>query len=131
MPAALVRRAGQAGHWTVRASLGRPVFVSGSALLDRGLSVDNRYAGPPMQGVMSVFGFALAFLSLSAAIITFALKLMFWDSYPIGIAPIIISQFTLLGILMMCVGVLGEYVGAIYIQTLNRDRVHEKKRLNF
>ena len=83
-----------------------------------------------MIRLMSICGLALAFLSLSAAVITLVLKLMFWDSYNWNSANHN-HQFTLLGILMMCVGVLGEYVGAIYIQTLNRDRVHEKKRLNF
>jgi hypothetical protein len=34
-------------------------------------------------------------------------------------------------VLLLFLGIIGEYIGAIYTQSLNRPLVHEKERINF
>lgn len=76
-------------------------------------------------------GFALGALSLFSAIGFFIAKLIWWDSFPMGIAPIIIVMFGMFGILLMFIGILGEYVGSIHTYVQNRPIVVEKERINF
>jgi len=58
-------------------------------------------------------------------------KLLFWNTFQAGIAPLLISNFFLFGLLLFFIGILGEYVGAIYTQVLARPRVYEAERINF
>ena len=64
--------------------------------------------------LMTFLGFGLSFLSLGVAVFYFILKLMFWNEFALGLAPIIISLFFLGSVQLFCMGVLGEYIGAIY-----------------
>jgi len=61
----------------------------------------------------------------------FFAKLFFWDSMDMGIAPLIIGGSFGFSILLFFIGIIGEYVGAIYTQVLNRPLVFEKERINF
>jgi glycosyltransferase involved in cell wall biosynthesis len=59
-------------------------------------------------------GFALGAISLIVAITFTVLKFLFWDSFPIGIAPVVIGLFFLFGIQLLFIGILGEYIGSIH-----------------
>jgi glycosyltransferase involved in cell wall biosynthesis len=61
----------------------------------------------------------------------FFAKLVFWDKINLGIAPIIILISFMFSVLLLFLGIIGEYIGAIYTQSLNRPLVHEKERINF
>ena len=61
----------------------------------------------------------------------FFAKLFFWDEIHLGIAPIIILASFMFSVLLLFLGIIGEYIGAIYTQSLNRPLVHEKERINF
>jgi len=61
----------------------------------------------------------------------FFAKLFFWDKIHLGIAPIIILASFMFSVLLLFLGIIGEYIGAIYTQCLNRPLVHEKERINF
>ena len=61
----------------------------------------------------------------------FFAKLLFWDKINLGIAPIIILISFMFSVLLLFLGIIGEYIGAIYTQILNRPLVHEKERINF
>ena len=76
-------------------------------------------------------GFALGFLSVLAAVIFLVLKILFWDSFPFGLAPIVIGLFFLFGIQLMFIGILGEYIGSIHTYMQRRPIVVEKERINF
>ena len=76
-------------------------------------------------------GFALGFVSLVAAIIYLVLKLMYWETFPIGVAPLIISIFFLFGMLFLFIGLLGEYVASIHTYVQRRPVVIEQERFNF
>jgi glycosyltransferase involved in cell wall biosynthesis len=79
----------------------------------------------------ALMGFALGVISLVVAIVFVILKLLFWDLYPMGIAPIMIGLFFLLGMQLLFIGILGEYIGAIHTYVQRRPVVVEKERINF
>ena len=81
--------------------------------------------------LMTFPGFGLSFLSLGVAVFYFILKLMFWNEFALGLAPIIISLFFLGSVQLFCMGVLGEYIGAIYTRVNKKPVVVEKERINF
>lgn len=72
-----------------------------------------------------------ATLSLLVGVVYLVLKLIFWDEMSIGMAPLIIVMSFMLSILLFFLGLIGEYVGAIYTQVLNRPLVFIKERVNF
>lgn len=70
-------------------------------------------------------------ISLLTALFYFILKLLFWDSMTLGIAPLVIGGSLAFSVLLFFIGIIGEYIGAIYTQTLNRPLVFERERINF
>lgn len=81
--------------------------------------------------LMAFLGFGFSFISLAIAVFYFILKLVFWDEFSLGLAPIIISLFFLGSVQLFCLGVLGEYIGAIYTRVNKKPIVVEKERINF
>ena len=81
---------------------------------------------------LAVFiGTIFSFLSALVGISYFVAKLLFWEEINLGIAPLIIMTSFMFSVLLFFIGVIGEYVGAIYTQVLNRPLVHEEERINF
>lgn len=76
-------------------------------------------------------GFCLANLSLLVAVGYFIYKLIFWNSFQVGMAPLVIGIFFFSAVQLFFTGILGEYIGAIYTQVLKRPLVIEKERINF
>lgn len=76
-------------------------------------------------------GFAGALLSALTSLGYLAYKLLFWRSFSLGVAPILIGFFFFGSIQMMFLGILGEYVGAIHTLVLKRPFVVEQERVNF
>lgn len=81
--------------------------------------------------IASFLGIILGALSILVAFIFLVLKLIFWDSFPIGSAPIVIGLFFLFGIQLFFIGILGEYIASIHGYVQNRPIVVEKERINF
>lgn len=77
------------------------------------------------------FGFFIAFTSFVIGLVYLIAKLIVWEDMALGLAPIIVGQFFLFGMVFMFMGILGEYIGAIYIHVLDRPKVVEEKRINF
>ena len=88
------------------------------------------YSKIPLR-LASFIGFAVSFLSFLAATIYFVLKIIFWSSFSLGLAPLIIGMFFFSGVQLFFLGVIGEYVGAIFTQVKKRPLVVEKERINF
>lgn len=80
--------------------------------------------------LISLTGVITAVVSFIGFLTFIILKIFNWDLYPIGIIPIFLLQLIALGTLMFCLGVIGEYIGAIYTQVLNRPIVFEEERIN-
>ena len=78
-----------------------------------------------------LIAFVVGFLSILVGTYYFIMKIIYWDSFTLGAAPILIWGALMFSILMFSIGVLGEYVGQIYTQVLNRPLVFEKERINF
>jgi glycosyltransferase involved in cell wall biosynthesis len=81
---------------------------------------------------LSIFiGFFAALISLLIGLVYFILKLIFWNSMGMGMAPLVVGVFFFLSIQMLFIGMLGEYIGAIYTHVKRRPLVIEKERVNF
>ena len=76
-------------------------------------------------------GFTIAVFSLLVALVYFIYKLCFWDTFSMGIAPVIVGLFFFSAVQLIFIGIIGEYIGAIYSQTKNRPLVVEEERINF
>jgi len=81
---------------------------------------------------LSVFtGFVMSVLSMLVAIGYLIYKLLYWNQFQPGIAPLVIGMFFLGSMQLIFLGIVGEYVGAIYTQVQKRPLVVEKERINF
>jgi len=81
--------------------------------------------------IATISGFILGILSLIIAMVYFVLKIIFWDSFNAGIAPILIGIFFFSAIQLVFIGILGEYIGVLLTRVTDRPHVFEKKRVNF
>jgi len=109
----------------------------------RGISKNNFYTlyDIAMLGIVShskmpiriaaFMGFALGAISVIVAMVFLFLKLMFWDMFSVGMAPLVIGLFFLFGIQLLFIGILGEYIGSIHTYLQRRPIVVEKERINF
>jgi len=81
---------------------------------------------------MAIFiGFMAGVLSFIIGFTYLLLKLIYWDEMTIGLAPIVIGFSFMFSILLFFIGIIGEYIGAIYTQVLNRPLVFVKEKINF
>lgn len=76
-------------------------------------------------------GFSVAVFSLLIAGVYLVYKLIFWERFELGIAPMVIGIFFFCAVQLFFIGVIGEYVGAIYTHVKKRPLVIEKERINF
>lgn len=81
--------------------------------------------------IAALVGFILGAISILVAIYFLVMKLIFWESFPLGGAPALIGLFFLFGVLLFFIGILGEYIGSIHTYIQNRPIVVEKERINF
>lgn len=76
-------------------------------------------------------GFFLSATSLMMAFLYLILKLLFWNSFAFGTAPLLMGLFFFASVQLFFLGLLGEYVGNLQTQVLNRPLVVEKERVGF
>ena len=81
--------------------------------------------------LMTIAGLAISLISFMAALTYLTLKILYWDSFGLGYAPLIIGMFFLASVQIFCLGLIGEYVGLIFDHARNRPLVIEKERINF
>jgi polyisoprenyl-phosphate glycosyltransferase len=79
----------------------------------------------------TMLGFFMSAVSLLIAIGYLIAKLVFWQTFTIGVAPIIIGLFLFSSVQLFFIGIIGEYIGSIHTQILKRPLVIEKERINF
>ena len=77
------------------------------------------------------FGFCLALISLLVALGYLIYKLLFWQNFNAGVAPLVIGFFFLFSMQLIFIGIIGEYVGAILTQVKNHPLVIEDEKINF
>jgi glycosyltransferase involved in cell wall biosynthesis len=83
--------------------------------------------------IMTVAGFGIAVLSLLIGLVYLILKLLLWDSFSAGFAPLLIGVFFLGAIQIFCIGLIGEYVSIISERQRSGQKapVIEDERINF
>lgn len=79
----------------------------------------------------TMLGFAMSAISFLIALGYLVAKLVFWDTFSLGLAPILIGLFFFGSVQLFFIGIIGEYIGSIYTQVLKRPLVVEKERIGF
>jgi glycosyltransferase involved in cell wall biosynthesis len=81
--------------------------------------------------IATISGFVLSILGFLFGTVYLVAKLLFWNEFPLGIAPLVIGIFFTFSIQLFFLGLLGEYVLMIHTQVMKRPLVIEKERINF
>jgi polyisoprenyl-phosphate glycosyltransferase len=76
-------------------------------------------------------GFISAMISMIMGMFYFVYKLIYWNSFSLGVAPLVLGLFFLGSIQLVALGIIGEYVGSIHTFVQKRPLVIEKERINF
>ena len=76
-------------------------------------------------------GFSIAAISFVIGIAYLVLKLVMWDKFAVGYAPMMISLYFMGGLLLAFMGFMGEYVMAMNTRLMNRPLVVVEKTINF
>lgn len=76
-------------------------------------------------------GVIVSVISFFVGLLYLIMKLIFWNSFSIGVAPILIGIFFMGAIQLFFIGILGEYIGEILLRLMNRPLVVEEERINF
>ena len=101
-----------------------------ATLYDIGILGIVKHSRTPLR-FMVVLGFISSVISLLIGIFYIVYKLFFWESFALGLAPIIIGIFIVSSIQITLLGLVGEYIGVILLHQRNLPLVIEKERINF
>jgi glycosyltransferase involved in cell wall biosynthesis len=88
------------------------------------------YTKVPLR-LATMFGFGAAVISFLVGMFYLIYKLANWKNFTLGVAPLVVGFFFFGAVQLFFLGMLGEYIGAIYTQILHRPPVIEKERINF
>jgi glycosyltransferase involved in cell wall biosynthesis len=99
-------------------------------LYDIGMLGIVKHSRKPLR-FMTLLGFLASISSLIVGIIYLFYKLLFWNSFSLGLAPIIIGIFFVSAVQITLLGLVGEYIGVILLHQRNMPLVIEKERINF
>lgn len=79
----------------------------------------------------TIGGFFLGAVSFVIALIYLFYKLIFWNHFELGMAPVIIGLFFFCGVQLFFIGLVGEYISTIFTKVQNRPLVIERERVGF
>ena len=79
----------------------------------------------------TMVGFLMSMLCLGLSLGYLIYKLLNWDSFTLGTAPVVVGLFFIGSVQLFFIGVLGEYIGAIHTKVTKRPLVVERERINF
>jgi len=79
----------------------------------------------------TMLGFGMSMLSFLFGAGYLLYKLLFWNQFSVGVAPLVIGLFFISSVQLMFLGLVGEYIGFIHTQIMNRPLVVERERINF
>ncbi len=100
------------------------------SLYDIGMIGITSYSKVVMR-LATFVGAIIGAASIVIGIIYLIMKLIYWDRFSAGIAPMVIGMFFLGAVQIFFIGLLGEYVLAINSRVLDRPLVIEEERINF
>jgi len=81
--------------------------------------------------IMTILGFVTSFISLIISLGYLIYKILFWNTFVAGVAPLVVGLFALGFLNIFILGLIGEYVLGILIHIRNIPHVFEKERINF
>lgn len=81
--------------------------------------------------LVTVLGLIVAVVSFLVGCVYLIYKLVFWDSFALGMAPVLIGMCFLGAVQLFFLGIIGEYVAAIMRKVNDRPAVFELERINF
>ena len=81
--------------------------------------------------IVTMVGMIMSVISFLIAILYLVMKLVNWNSFDMGMAPVLIGMFLIGSVQLACLGVIGEYIGAILTRVTRRPMVVEEERINF
>lgn len=81
--------------------------------------------------VVTFSGFACSLLCILVSFAYLIYKLVFWNRFTAGLAPLVIGVFFVLSLQMLFIGIVGEYIGTIHTLVQRRPLVVEQERINF
>jgi glycosyltransferase involved in cell wall biosynthesis len=99
-------------------------------LFDIGMLGIIKHSKIPLR-IMTLAGFFLSILLLIIGFFFLFYKLLYWNSFQLGLAPLILGVFFGISIQIMMLGIIGEYVGFILTQVRKMPLVIERERINF
>lgn len=79
----------------------------------------------------TIAGFSLSAISMFVAAGYLIAKLIYWDSFAFGMAPVLIGMFFFASVQLFFIGIIGEYIASIHTHVKKRPLVIEKERINF
>lgn len=79
----------------------------------------------------TMLGFAASALSFLVGLAYLLYKLVFWERFALGMAPVVIGLFFFASVQLFFIGILGEYLGSIHTKVTKRPLVVEKERINW
>lgn len=79
----------------------------------------------------TIFGSICAVVSMLIALVYLVMKLIWWDRFPAGMAPMLIGMLFLESVQLFFIGFLGEYIMSINQRVMKRPLVIEEERINF
>lgn len=88
------------------------------------------YSKIPLR-LATFMGFFIALISFVVGMVYLVMKLLYWNSFAVGMAPVTIGVFFIGAVQLLFVGLLGEYILSINTRILKRPLVVEEERINF
>jgi glycosyltransferase involved in cell wall biosynthesis len=79
----------------------------------------------------TILGVIVGGMSIMVGFYYLIKKLLFWDEFSVGVAPIMVGVFFLFGLMFFLIGLIGEYIGLLVTHTVKRPMVVEKERINW
>lgn len=99
-------------------------------LFDLGVNAIIKHSKIPLR-IITIGGFFLSIILIFVAIFFLIYKIIYWDKFQLGLAPIILGVFFGFSVLIFMLGTIGEYIGVILKQVRKIPLVFEKERINF
>lgn len=76
-------------------------------------------------------GAITAAVSIVIAVVYLVMKLIWWDRFQAGLAPLLIGMLFLGSVILFFIGMMGEYILTINQRVMKRPLVIEEERINF
>jgi glycosyltransferase involved in cell wall biosynthesis len=81
--------------------------------------------------IVTFSGFLCSFLCVLVSLGYAVYKLLYWNRFSAGVAPLVIGVFFFMSLQMIFIGIVGEYIGTIHTLVQRRPLVIEQERINF